>query len=91
MYRNMRSLLLAGLLAQGAGATAAAPAAFNPADATARPPSSRPSRDWRSSSGSAIAAALLRDLARRSRRNGRQRRIEARPTAGLARVVKRTP
>ena len=98
MWKRLQTLIFIGLMMTGGGARASAVAA----DVAARTPAptahalplvrdSRRSTDcWRSSSGSAIAAAILNDLARR-RRNGRNRNVNVRDPASLARVLKRLP
>ena len=100
MWKRLQSLIFIGLMVQGCDAAAsAATATASLADAVAMPApvddrltqkTSRRSTRWRSSSSSAIAAALLNDLAKR-RRNGRQRNINVRNPASLARILKRLP
>ena len=84
MSIKLRSLILAGLMVQsyGAGVTVAGVPPLPPQ-------TSRRAADWRSSSGSAIAVAILKDLARRS---DRRRRVRlGRPSDLSARASKRVP
>ena len=95
MWKRFRPLMLVALMAQVCGAAAIVSAGTSTAVATGDARQSQPSwpgarraSGWRSSSSSAVAVAVLKDLARRGRR-GRTRNLDARHPTGLARVLKR--